>query len=58
MNDRTMNTLSSIENCGLFQPSLLKTGLIYSTADEQVGELKQINYNFQSMISVIKVDNL
>ena len=38
-----------------FQPSLLKNCLIYSTANEQVGELKQM---IQSMIFRIKVDNL
>ena len=26
--------------------------LIYSTADEQVGELKQINYDYQSSVGL------
>ena len=41
-----------------FQPSLLKNCLIYSTANEQIGELKQIIIIYQSMIFGIKVDNL
>ena len=41
-----------------FQPSLLKNCLFYSKVNEQVGELKQNNYNHQSMIFGIKVDNL
>ena len=31
-----------LETGAYFQPSLLKNCLIYSTANEQVGELKQI----------------
>ena len=47
-----------LKTVAYFQPPLLTTCLIYSTANEQVGELKQINYNYQSMVSGIKVDNL
>ena len=45
-----------LKTVAYFQPPLLKNCLIYSTANEQVGELKQIYY--QSMIFGIKVDNL
>ena len=48
----------SLKTVVYFQPvftNKLSDWLIYSTANEQVGELKHINYNYQPMISGVNL---